>query len=139
MKKVLEILKTILLVIWQLPQTIIGIFLLWFYCGSLVRRKSNDKYYVLYSCNMPGGISLGMFVLINKKMFTSNTINHEYGHVKQSRILGPLYLLVIGIPSILWAGFGKNGNAYYTFYTEKWADRLGGVDRNKYSNLRVVD
>lgn len=27
---------------------------------------------------------------------------HEYGHTIQSMILGPLYLIVIGIPSTLW-------------------------------------
>lgn len=54
------------------------------------------------------------------------------GHAKQSRLLGPLYLIVIGLPSILWAGIhGKVAprKSYYWFYTERWADRLGGVGR----------
>ena len=46
-------------------------------------------------------------------------------HVKQSKILGPLYLLVIGIPSILHAWLNdyihccaNHNEGYYHFYTE---------------------
>ncbi len=57
---------------------------------------------------------------------------HEYGHTIQSLILGPFYLIIIGIPSTLW-GFlpslnkkRKNeGLSYFSFYTEKWANYLG--------------
>ena len=77
---------------------------------------------------MRGGVSLGKYIIVNQWMPTKE-IMHEYGHCRQSKYLGPLYLLVIGIPSLIWAIFGKRGDAYYTFYTEKWADKLGGVDR----------
>ena len=56
------------------------------------------------------------------------TLVHEYGHTIQSIILGPLYLLIIGIPSSIWAmTFNNKGNtiSYYSFYTEKWANVLG--------------
>ena len=57
---------------------------------------------------------------------------HEYGHTIQSLILGPLYLIVMGIPSTLW-GFlpslsrkrKKSGLSYFSFFTEKWANQLG--------------
>ena len=57
---------------------------------------------------------------------------HEYGHTIQSLILGPLYLIVVGIPSTLW-GFlpslnqkrKKEGLSYFSFFTEKWANYLG--------------
>jgi hypothetical protein len=63
------------------------------------------------------------------------TVRHEYGHQVQSKIFGPIYLLVIGLPSIIWAGmYGviikPTHNGYYKFFTEKWADRLGGVKRS---------
>lgn len=62
------------------------------------------------------------------------TLKHERGHTKQSYILGWLWVPIIGIPSIIWAGcFGwlraKYNISYYSFYTEKWADKLGGVER----------
>lgn len=57
---------------------------------------------------------------------------HEYGHTIQSVILGPLYLIVISIPSGLWCNLSqaaeyrrKNKVSYYAFYPEKWADHLG--------------
>ena len=57
---------------------------------------------------------------------------HEYGHTIQSLILGPLYLVIIGIPSTLW-GFLPHFNkkrheekiSYFSFFTEKWANYLG--------------
>ena len=76
---------------------------------------------------MGGGISLGEYIFLNNNRVAS--IKHEYGHSIQSKYLGPLYLLVIGIPSLLWAMFGKCEDAYFRFYTERWDDKLGGVDR----------
>lgn len=69
-------------------------------------------------------------------------MRHEYGHTIQSRYLGPLYLLVIGLPSILgniwdrinhktWM-YSKSCQWYYNQPWEKWADLLGRVDRNAY-------
>jgi hypothetical protein len=52
---------------------------------------------------------------------------HEWGHSIQCRILGPLYLPVVAIPSFLRANFGAG--TYLNFYTEKWAENLG----NNYS------
>lgn len=64
-------------------------------------------------------------------MGTPNNINHEWGHTRQSMYLGWLYLLAIGLPSLLWAFVYDSGwnVSYYDFYTEKWADKLGGVKR----------
>ena len=74
-------------------------------------------------------LSLYIFVSQDYKDLTY-VIKHESGHVKQSKILGPLYLLVIGLPSIIHAALHhyvcKNPD-YYHFYTERWANKLGGV------------
>jgi hypothetical protein len=91
---------------------------------------------------MKGGISLGNYIILNdghyRKMFVDswkrNYVRHEYGHSVQSLRLGWLYLLVIGIPSLIWAAiYGvairKTHNGYYRFYTEKWADKLGNIQR----------
>ena len=59
------------------------------------------------------------------------TLMHEKGHYLQSLILGPLYIFVIGIPSIIHASvhYKKCKNKdYYHFWTEAWANRL----RDKY-------
>mgnify|MGYP006982744016 CR=1 FL=1 len=54
-------------------------------------------------------------------------------------MLGPLYLIIIGIPSISWAGLRRLIPAlkkinYYWFYTENWANKLTGL--NKYGKLK---
>lgn len=76
----------------------------------------------------------------NKTWDDIETLKHEYGHQKQSQMLGWLYLFVIGIPSIVWAGthqcfwksLKKHNIPCYWFYTEKWANKLGGVnDENR--------
>ena len=85
-------------------------------------------------CEFPnkyGSVSLGMFIFVNN-ITDIKTIKHEYGHCRQSNYLGWLYLIIIGLPSIIWAGcferYRKKHNiSYYAFYTERWANKLGGV------------
>ena len=46
-------------------------------------------------------MSMGMFLFLGDH--DKHVLVHEYGHSIQSCILGPLYLPVIGIPSLIWA------------------------------------
>jgi hypothetical protein len=49
-----------------------------------------------------GAVSLGQFIFIFSRYNDVGFIErHEYGHTIQSHLLGPLYLLVIGLPSII--------------------------------------
>ena len=141
----MKTLKNILLYIWQLPQNIIGLLIICYiklvYSSVIIKnpiRKytfTNDLFYInyYYFQKFNGGISLGKYIIINTH--NSNTIKHEYGHSIQSMYLGPLYLFIIGIPSIIWAGlygtklFPVTLNGYYKFYTEKWADKLVNIKR----------
>lgn len=89
-------------------------------------------------------ISLGLFVFVTSEPFfakkyegqisvdelSNRLLVHEYGHTIQSLILGPLYLIVIGIPSTLWGFLGGRKRRdeqipYGAFFTEKWANHLG--------------
>lgn len=122
--------------IWQLPQNL---------CGYVYKNisKNNRKEKIenttikklgieAYVKTSPGSVSLGKYIFISEiSKNNRNTILHECGHSKQSRILGPLYLIVIGIPSITWAMYWtpKTGKSYYSFYTEKWADKLMHIKR----------
>lgn len=117
---------SVILFIWQLPQNIVGL-ILYIFVGF---PKKNDRGF--YEWKKFSGISLGRFIYLNK-LTSDITIKHEQGHQKQSRILGPLYLIIIGIPSFVWATLHtytklRNKN-YYGFYTEKWADSLSGISR----------
>ncbi len=82
-----------------------------------------------------GGISLGCFIFINAKREV-NTINktivHEYGHTIQSALLGPLYFLVIGLPSFIWCNSSRfkkmrqdKNISYFSKFPENWANKLG--------------
>ena len=129
MKKILEI----LLYAWQLPQNIAGLLTVAFLRPEESFDREGIK--VSYASRMRGGITLGKYVIIRDRMkeYDKNVEKHEIGHSKQSRILGPLYLLVIGLPSLIWAWLWNEGwnCSYFSFYTERWADRLGGVVRDE--------
>lgn len=114
-------LKKLGLYLWQLPQNIIGRLLFWVYSGYTT--KIDDNAIVRISCKMRGGITLGKYIIVRNSKY----IKHEYGHTIQSKYLGPLYLLVIGLPSILHAAVHRTmckSKDYYHFYTEKWANKL---------------
>ena len=127
--------KEILLFIWQLPQAIIGLILFAWYRSSITECTQYCDSTIFCATRMKGGISLSPFIICSPGAYINEKSKaHERGHIKQSIILGPFYLFVIGIPSIIWAITYKNDkqnpNGYYKFYTEKWADKLGNVIRN---------
>ena len=133
--KFLKILWEIVLYIWQLPQNIVGL-ITHFIMGHDIEKKDYRGASVWVSGRMSGGISLGKYITLSAVSAKyQDTWNHEWGHTRQSLYLGPLYLLVIGIPSICWAGiYGtklcpETHNGYYKLYCESWADKLGGVVR----------
>ena len=107
------------------------------FAGVLVKiitkaKRNGDHYEYSIKC---GSVSLGEYIFLCPNHWRDETIlKHEQGHGRQSLYLGWLYLIVIGLPSIIWAGcFGwyrkKYNVSYYSFYTERWADMLGGVNR----------
>ena len=99
----------------------------------VTRAKKKGDYYE-YNITS-GSVTLGEYIFLCPSHWKDDTVlRHEQGHVKQSRKLGWLYLIVIGLPSIIWAScFGryryKNKVSYYSFYTERWADKLSGIER----------
>ena len=134
--------KNTLLWMWQLPQNILGLAL-WgiFRMQKRVVTVSNYDYYpyvVIWTNHAVFGVSLGKYVFVGKQAIeTKTTVPHEIGHCKQSERYGPLYLLIVGIPSVIrnirlprrpgmWA---DRQRWYYSGWPEKQADKLGGVMR----------
>jgi hypothetical protein len=140
--------KKLLLLLWQLPQYLVGVLVL-FWNKIFLKEKYLNTYYVkcndhknviaklfLYRNNGKGkykGVSFGKHIFIYyddnykdmKKMndlIKNVVIPHEYGHSIQSVYLGWLYLIIIGLPSLLFSNIG--GSAYRNFYTELWAEKL---------------
>ena len=135
-KSVLNMVKWI----WQFPQNLCGIVYRTCLKDRLIASITND--YIkgveaeAYLKKSKGSITLGKYIFIYQNYRdVTDTIRHECGHVKQSLILGPLYLIVIGIPSILHAALNnyigcckKHKKGYYHFYTESWANKLMDIN-----------
>lgn len=124
--------KKLILGLWQLPQNICGLIYRRLIKNDIISQINNDSGHTVYITRTNrGGVTLGEYIFVYQKYTDlSRVIQHETGHVKQSRILGPLYLLVIGLPSIVHAGLHKylcHSDNYYHFYTEKWANKLADL------------
>ena len=131
MKLIIKYIRNLILFIWQLPQHIVALI----YFGYLVMMckdlgiDSRYKQAIVIPCIMRGAVTLGNYVFAGLNSEYKKTIKHELGHTIQSKILGPLYLIVIGIPSITYCGLRRlfpslRKKNYYNFYTEKWANNL---------------
>jgi len=120
----------ILLFIWELPQTLLACIIIIFTRRNVIRRETFGYTNIFYVKNFPGGISLGRFIILNS-MYTNDemTRKHEYGHSIQSMYLGWLYLVIVGLPSIIrvviWRLLKLENSDYYRGYPEKWANKLG--------------
>lgn len=132
----MTILHTIIHYTWALPQTLLGLIIRGFGRDDVTQWQNNPTIYAVkwLKCS---AFSLGRFIFIFPGWYSSediddNFILHEFGHSKQSLILGWLYLPVIALPSLMWhwryyAGKPKKVS-YYWFYTERWANKLAGID-----------
>ena len=130
--------KQTLLYIWQLPQNLLGLLLIAFYKPERMHTMENGNQ-IYFARRMKGGISLGKYSIVNvghyrhdiNESLKRDTVRHEaIGHAKQSRILGWLYLIVIGLQSALHAALCKCRNHnYHDMWFEKWADKLARVKR----------
>lgn len=125
---------------WGLLQTAAG-------AAVLLRYRRCPRFRchgaVVTSWPRADSLSLGMFIFLTDKPprdrrglvphveISRRMLVHEYGHTVQSLILGPLYLPVVGLPSLLWARLPpcrriwREDVSYFSFWTEKTANFLG--------------
>jgi len=120
---------------WQLPQ-VIGGFLTVLVLGAKKQERAGYTIYVFQrNSNLTrflSGVSLAWFIILPPTSTNMVTIRHEYGHSIQSMILGPLYLIFIGIPSAIGNLVSRKRRiAYYSQPWEAWADRLGGNPKRR--------
>ncbi len=120
---------------WGLPVNLVG-GIAYLICTKIKKRRhSRFGYsYIVYLPWKSGGLSMGLFIFMRdnhpKKEWTYNTRIHEYGHTWQCLMLGPLYYLIVALPSVIWCNFfqkyrEKNNVSYYKLYCEAWANKLG--------------
>ena len=88
-------------------------------------------------------VSLGQVVFwtrVSSRYFEHSELTraHELGHAEQSRVLGPLYLPLVGVPSVARAVFalvvreltGRRWGGYFDGWPERQADAHGGIGRD---------
>ena len=119
---------------WELPQTLVG----WLYTMFRAFFGQVDRVDTLGGITFATkstevrcmGVSLGSFVDLwdghwlhdgeGGLVLSNQLCMHEFGHTADSRRFGPLYLFVIGIPSLVNA-MGKGNHS--VFWTEIRANR----------------
>lgn len=131
------------LALWELPQNVLGAAL-YGAVRATGRCRGVERDRERLFVEVTGiAVSLGWFVFWSGEhtapSFHIDRANreHEYGHTFQSRWLGPLYLPVVGVPSVLRNVYSvgyhlvtrRRWQGYFDGFPEDWADRLGGVDR----------
>ena len=133
---------------WGLPQTLIG--------AAVFVIHKKDRHFDYEGATATGwkrrdGVSLGKFIFVPEESIPKESVaeksgskesvsgkeggfllEHEYGHTIQSMILGPAYLILVGLPSIIWSRlpyFSKmrkrTGRSYYSAVFERTASELG--------------
>ena len=151
--KIIYYITNFILLLWQLPQMILGaILLLWYKVFGRVNAIRNmtvevteiqdtvlvsdgflefkqDFEFTLVVLNYDNqryswGFSLGSFIFCTQKFYDNvqakTLLAHEAGHSIQSLYLGWLYLLVIGLPSLLITGISSD--MAKDCYFEQWAN-----------------
>ena len=114
---------------WGLPVNLLGLVL--FLCCGRCRREIFHNSIVSVLPGSRGGLSMGIFIFVStQNADTSRLCAHEYGHTIQCLFLGPLYWLIVTIPSAVWyhffAGFREKRQVPYDFlYCERWATAWG--------------
>ena len=128
---------------WGLPQTLAG--------AGLYLRHRKDPHFdyngaKVTAWNRDSGVSLGKFIFVpaeksrqsGKEPVSRFLLEHEYGHTIQSLMLGPAYLILVGIPSFAWNRLPyfdrkrkKTGKSYYSAVFERTASEFGSKAAKK--------
>lgn len=135
--------------VWQILQNILGLlFILFYYIGIF---KGEIKYYkkigYSYIYKVKGwkkfGLCLGNYIFVSLDERGEELVYHEMGHGFQSRFLGPFFIFIIGIYSVLRYWYFENKikknmdkekelwKQYHKGYPEGWANRVAkGIRSN---------
>ena len=120
---------------WGLPVNIVG-GIAYLICTKILKHPHSKFGYanIVYLPWNAGGLSMGLFIFVRdekeKEEWLYNVRIHEYGHTWQCLLLGPLYYLIVAIPSVIWCNCfaryrEKNNISYYKLYCEAWANVWG--------------
>jgi hypothetical protein len=124
------VVKRKVFVLWELPQLLLSLALLAAVKKKIFKTLNYRDTNIYFVNGFPGGISLSYIIILNAR-YTDypDVIKHEYGHSRQSLMLGWFYLPVVGLPSlirsIIWNIKKLPEKDYYNKFPENWANKLG--------------
>ena len=122
----------ILLAIWQLPQIIIGLIML-----LIFRNKTTytNPYNHITVWNINSGKVFGRAcfstgpIIVTCDGVSERTLRHETGHSYDSTLFGPLFHIIVSIPSICLFWYRKikkkDFDWYYSHFPENRAEKYG--------------
>lgn len=132
--KLLTVIVNFFLLIWQLPQVITALIALavfhnyeWYRneeAGVTVLRVNKGNF-IKGAC-----FSSGPIIFVTPKC-DENTLLHETGHSKQSLIYGPLFHILVSLPSIIRFWIRRLFNKSHEWYLSGWPEggcRLGAEE-----------
>ena len=116
---------------WGLTVNLAGL-LVFLFCRIRFHSKKFCNAIVTYLPGNRGGLSLGVFIFLSVRdtQEIDRICTHEYGHTVQCLLLGPLYWIVVAIPSVIWYHFfvgyrKKHWLRYDALFCERWATAWG--------------
>ena len=116
---------------WGATVNLAGL-LVFLFCRSRFHSKKFRNAIVTCLPGNRGGLSLGIFIFLSvcDTREVDRICVHEYGHTIQCLLLGPLYWIVVAIPSVIWyhffAGYRKKrGIPCDALFCERWATAWG--------------
>ncbi|MDO4197698.1 MAG: hypothetical protein Q4D13_01750 [Erysipelotrichaceae bacterium] len=98
-------------------------------------NKKHFRYHKAYVTvwDLKVSLSMGQYLFVSKN-YNRYLLMHEYGHSFQSLYLGPFYLILVGIPSMIWCKAGimenyrkRHNISYYDAPFEANANKLGRI------------
>lgn len=134
-KKILGILLFTPFAIWTLPQFIIGLALSFVWRTHELKFDPSGYHVTVCRTRFTFAFSLAQFVFA-PTCCNDDVLRHEIGHTMQSRYLGWIYLIVIGLPSFVLfcvkRAMKKDDRWYHSKFPESWANKLAQVHSEFY-------
>lgn len=120
---------------WQFPQTLLGFLSSHAYnrFGNVTDVTTAYGATVLRTNSIGSAVTIGNYIIGNSTIradANNSLFQHEYGHYLQSQTFGPLYLFMVGVPSILSASKHNGEHKFQKFEID--ASRRAFLYFNKY-------
>jgi len=125
-------------IVWSLVGLFVYLFSIIFLKDKIEVQKVAGRIAIRFKNGKFGGASLGLVYLVGR-FVGDRTHRHELGHTLQNAIFGPLFILLIAIPSALRCSFWQKyhmkyyqKHSSYPEYDSIWFEKQATEFGNKY-------